>query len=185
MSGKVSASVNISGTSVRNESEALQFLEQSIRERAPEQPVIVFHLGNTAEIAQPLSLLYHGLGVYFAYISTVAGAIEHRTLSENMSQGVWLVHSAFGRGFDLKFPVDALVCVVDSRGTLDLTEANQMVGRSSRSQGVCHGRVWTVTEQAFGHSVSVEQVLRQREVVNDDDGPMILKALLKIWDAGI
>ena len=93
--------------------------------------------------------------------------------------------AAYGRGFDLKFPLDALVCVVDATGKLDLTEANQMVGRSSRSQGVCHGRIWTVTQQAFGPSVSVEQVLRQREVVDDNDGPTILRALLKIWDAGI
>lgn len=49
------------------------------------------------------------------------------------STGIYILPVELGRGFDLKFTKDAFVFVVDRKGTVGLAEAEQMIGRSSRT----------------------------------------------------
>ena len=54
-------------------------------------------------------------------------------MAMSKSSGIYIVPVELGRGFSLKFTRDAYVFVVDTKGTVGRSEAEQMIGRSSRT----------------------------------------------------
>lgn len=99
-------------------------------------------------------------GIFYAKVETVQDALQQRDISSSLTSGVWLVSSDFRRGLDLKLAADSTVLIIDMDRSLNWTDACQMVGRSSRAQGICMGYVWLCGGQEHASSVSITQVLQ-------------------------
>ena len=67
----------------------------------------------------------------------------------------------FCRGFNIKLNMDARVLVLDHGGTLLISEAEQMAGRASRTQGVQHCYVATLSKQ-IGGNLPMRNILTAR-----------------------
>jgi hypothetical protein len=57
-----------------------------------------------------------------------------------------MIDKKFGRGINLKFAVDCEVLVLINQDYIALPLIKQMVGRSSRRQGLCMGTVFAVND---------------------------------------
>lgn len=91
--------------------------------------------------------------------------------------GILIASKEYARGLDLKFGGESsLVMIILTRGQLNYTEYTQMMGRSSRKQGVGKGCVFI--EQSFiGHADSIESYLKSLEVNRIKEGGQNLKRL--------
>lgn len=65
---------------------------------------------------------------------------------KHKSEGIVLIPKKFGRGINLRFEIDALVIVLVNKEYIGFPLVKQMVGRSSRRQGLCYGEVFIRTE---------------------------------------
>ena len=54
-----------------------------------------------------------------------------------------------------------------------------MIGRGNRSRGIATGKVFVVDAENAGQSIPVSQYLDTKESVQEDEGPEVLRAILK------
>ena len=106
--------------------------------------MIVFATSHKPRIEYKLQMKCTEKGASFAKIESISEALCQRDLCKNQTSGVWLVNRSFGRGFDLKLAADSTVMIIDPERDVTLTEASQMVGRSSRSLGIGKGFIWLI-----------------------------------------
>ena len=104
-----------------------------------------------------------------------------QTMLRQVPEGVVLIPKKYGRGINLRFQKDALVIVLVNKEYIGFPLVKQMVGRSSRRQGLCYGEVFITTQFDMADSqVGALEVLKEFE--NDyanDEGLMIVSALFK------
>jgi hypothetical protein len=98
---------------------------------------------------------------------------------KNTKFGAVLIDKKFGRGLNLRFEQDSEVIVLVNKEIIPLQLVIQMVGRSSRRQGCCFGRVFIVTEYDLSNSQdgALEQLTIGQDDLAEDEGQMIVKAL--------
>ena len=80
---------------------------------------------------------------------------------EDQALGVCICARQFCRGFNIKLTMDARVLILDHVGHLLISEAVQMAGRASRTQGVQHCYVATVSKQ-IGGNLPMKNILTAR-----------------------
>jgi hypothetical protein len=76
---------------------------------------------------------------------------QERIIKNTMLGAVMLTKN-FGRGVNLRFAVDSEVLVLVNHDYIGLPLVRQMVGRSSRRQGLCIGRVFIKTDLMLSNS---------------------------------
>ena len=112
-------------------------------------------------------------------INSIEVAKTERYQNLMVSDGCWIVHSEFSRGYDLKFAKDAFVFVVDdNKRSLTDIDARQMIGRSSRSFGLATGHVFLI-DDVYRKGQLLEQKLKGRRIVVSDDRIRICVAAVK------
>ena len=121
-------------------------------------------------------------GINFRRVKNTNEGMTERENAMALNRGLWLLERSFSRGYDLKLNVDSFVIVCDIGQKLDLTEARQMIGRGSRSQQVSNGFVLHIGPIKPLVGVSIVKILQTKEAVDIDDGGLILKAILRLWD---
>ena len=80
---------------------------------------------------------------------------------EDQALGVCICARMFCRGFNIKLNTDARVLILDHVGHLLISEAVQMAGRASRTQGVQHCYVATLSKQ-IGGNLPMRNILTAR-----------------------
>lgn len=108
--------------------------------------------------------------------------IKHvQAMIKNQTKGAVLLGKQFGRGINLRFAVDAEVFVLINKDYIGEPLVHQMVGRSSRRQGLCYGRVFVTTcydELTESQQEGALEFLRTREDdYAGDEGQMIVREL--------
>ena len=73
-------------------------------------------------------------------------------LLKQIPEGVVLIPKKYGRGLNLRFMTDALVIVLINKEYIGFPLVKQMVGRSSRRQGLCYGEVFITTQFDLANS---------------------------------
>lgn len=80
------------------------------------------------------------------YLSGVTKQITDQMTT--MDTGIYLLEKTYSRGLDTKFKVDSTVMIIAEVD--DYSELIQMVGRSSRSRGLCESYLFSVgSENSF------------------------------------
>ena len=97
-----------------------------------------------------------------------------------MQKGAVLLNKTFGRGINLRFSVDSEVLVLVNKDYIPLPLVHQMVGRSSRRQGLCYGAVF-ITTQLEGLEQSQAGAIEHLESREDDyaydEGQIIVREM--------
>lgn len=88
------------------------------------------------------------------------------------SYGVLLLHANDGRGVDARFAKDALVLIVAKVSSHH--ELQQMIGRSSRTRGVCEGVLFVVSEES---AVQIIDRLKRQNVAALQDLERLVNVL--------
>lgn len=92
---------------------------------------------------------------------------------KNQSKGAVLLGKQFGRGVNLRFAVDSLVLVLINKDYIGEPLVHQMIGRSSRRQGLCHGKVFITTEfedLADSQQGALDYLTSREDNYAEDDG---------------
>jgi hypothetical protein len=79
-------------------------------------------------------------------VNSEADITKIQPILKNLSKGAVLLGKQFGRGVNLRFAVDAEVLVLINREYIGEPLVHQMIGRSSRRQGLCYGKVFVTTK---------------------------------------
>ena len=75
-----------------------------------------------------------------------ASAMTVRASCLNRKKAVIRVIKEYGRGYDIKFVSESIVCVFANGSSLTKDEVYQMIGRSSRNQGTYRGAIFMLDE---------------------------------------
>lgn len=119
-----------------------QFVEIA-RSKMNEQPLIIFVEGSTKLLETKLKLVSLEMGIDFKYLESYDEAMEIRREKQDDVRGVYLCHSDFQRGFDMKMAVDAYVMIFATEKGYKMSEIEQMIGRGSRAFGMASGAYFT------------------------------------------
>ena len=93
-----------------------------------------------------------------------------------------MLDRSLARGYDLKLTKDAAVLIFDEDASLCFTEAKQMVGRASRTQGIQHGYA-VIFDHEFPMTGDLREYLVAKEqIAQDDEGPEVMRCLLGVLD---
>ena len=113
-------------------------LEEDILKNYDHKPMVVIHdLENEQEVASMIK------GCKLRYAAGCSSEVLEQV--KQWEYGVLLLKASEGRGVDCRFRKDALVLIVAEVDSYH--ELQQMVGRSSRSRGICEGVLYNVGEQ--------------------------------------
>ena len=114
-------------------------------------------------------------------VNSEADIIKVQPIIKNLSKGAVLLGKQFGRGVNLRFAVDAEVLVLINKDYIGEPLVHQMIGRSSRRQGLCYGRVFVTTsydDLTESQQEGALEFLRTREDdYAGDEGQMIVREL--------
>ena len=105
-------------------------------------PFIVFMAVADHDLEKKLESLCKEFNGPFKVIDTDSQAAIDQFTYSNTVKGVFVLKREFGRGLDWKLGKDAEVLILGNDNTLTSSEAIQMVGRSSRSQGKGKGGLY-------------------------------------------
>ena len=73
-------------------------------------------------------------------------AMTVRSSCLNRKKAVIRVIKDYGRGYDIKFVAESIVCVFANGSSLTKDDLYQMIGRSSRNQGTYRGAIFMLDE---------------------------------------
>jgi hypothetical protein len=77
-------------------------------------------------------------------------AMTVRASCLTMKKAVIRTLRSYGRGYDVKFLSESIVCVFTNGSTLTKDELYQMIGRSSRNQGTFRGAIFMLDNNFVG-----------------------------------
>jgi hypothetical protein len=113
-------------------------------------------------------------------VNSEADIIKVQPIIKNLSKGAVLLGKQFGRGVNLRFAVDAEVLVLINKDYIGEPLVHQMIGRSSRRQGLCHGKVFITTEfedLQDSQTGALDFLTSREDNYAEDDGQMIVREL--------
>ena len=117
----------------------LAMIEEDISKTYDHKPVVVVH--NSEQEAFLVQLCKKQKWKFAEGVSQeVLSAIRH------WDYGVLLIKAKEGRGVDTRFKKDALVLIASE--VCSYLELQQMIGRSSRTRGVCEGVLYNIGEES-------------------------------------
>ena len=113
-------------------------------DKAKDQPVLIF-CGDTdlKKIINDVDKIVDALKVNYGRINKDRAAMEMRATNINRTNGIYVLHRKYARGFDMKLAKDAFVMILSIEKNLPWSVVNQMVGRGCRSFGVADGCYYT------------------------------------------
>ena len=81
--------------------------------------------------------------------------------------------TGFGRGTDFRFAKPALVLILNYDFNFRASNVVQMVGRSSRTQGIQTGHVFCNAQTILKPEVGIEHLVAREKQIGADLGPNI------------
>ena len=84
--------------------------------------------------------------ITFLKVDTPDTAMSVRASCLSMKKAVIRTIRDYGRGYDIKFVAESIVCVFANGSNLTKDEVYQMIGRSSRNQGTYRGAIFMLDE---------------------------------------
>ena len=142
-----------------------------------EHPFIVFMAKYDEELIASLETVCKEREMPFVQVVEDEDAIMQRQLYNSVRTGVFILHRAYGRSYDLKLGTEALVLILANDSSISYVEAIQMVGRGCRSQGQGKGILFLKGDPKTGKDGWL--YLRVRNKGHRDPGGQTLRFLFQ------
>ena len=146
----------------KDEDELYFELSKTIRHHCDSKPIIVF--ANKPKQFDAVKKFCHDFKIQRVVVRSDEDLQSARALMSQMTAGVLIVSSDYGRGADLRFACDSHVIVPYQLATM--SELHQLTGRSSRTGGQAYGTLIYQTRQLDAEAI--ERCLSANDAANID-----------------
>ena len=159
----------------RTKHQALQSMLDKVRERMEKEPLLVFIEGDDQESIDSLEdmMKMHGGVIPFNKVLLRQDADMVHANAPEIDKGVFFMKTGFGRGTDFRFAKPALVLILNYEFVFRASNVVQMVGRSSRTQGIQTGHVFCNASTILKPEVGIEHLVAREKQIGADLGPNI------------
>ena len=117
-----------------------------INEIGQKPPLLVFIEDETEDIDTKLRKIVEKASISYQKVDDVETAMTAKASLINESKCVVRVTRRYARGYDIRFRCDSTVVIIGNGNRIDLSEIQQMVGRSSRTQNEMSGVMIIIDE---------------------------------------
>ena len=128
------------------------------------------------------ALVFELSSVKFYRIETPNEAETVHRQAPDLNSGVFYMKSGMGRGVDFRFAIPAYVLILNYDHVYRSSNITQMVGRSSREQGIQSGHVFCNNKVVLAEEPGMGYLEDKEKKVNADMGPNIAQALVRTWN---
>ena len=159
----------------RNKHLALQSMLDEVKLRMEREPLLVFVANDDEQSVEALEAMmseYSGV-IPFNKVLTRGNADMVHANAPSCDKGVFFMKTGFGRGTDFRFAKPAFVLILDYDDFFRASNVVQMVGRSSRTQGIQSGQVFCNAATIMRAEVDIEHLLSKEKQLGSDLGPNI------------
>ena len=119
----------------------------------------------------------------FNKVLTEKHANEVKLNEANITRGVFFMKENLGRGVDFRFAQDGYSMMLNYDHYYSASNVTQMVGRSTRTQGLQAGHAFCNDSVCLDPEPGFEYLKGREKKINHDNGPKYAKLLTKNWDA--
>ena len=119
----------------------------------------------------------------FNKVLTEKHANEVKLNEANITRGVFFMKENLGRGVDFRFAQDGYSMMLNYDHYYSASNVTQMVGRSTRTQGLQAGHAFCNDSVCLDPEPGFEYLKGREKKINHDNGPKYAKLLTKYWDA--
>ena len=139
------------------------------------EPLLVFIANDdqqSVDALEDMMSMFNGV-IPFNKVLTRGNADMVHVNAPSADKGVFFLKSVFGRGTDFRFAKPAFVLILDYDDFFRASNVVQMVGRSSRTQGIQSGHVFCNAATIMKTEVGMEYLLTKEKQLGSDLGPNI------------
>lgn len=111
----------------------------------------------------------------YVTIRQCKGDLQHK------SEGVLFMDGELGRGISVKMKNDAIVFIIDTKGSFGESQVRQMTGRGSRSFGKCTGYYYQINKLTLSESALKLNLANKDKRSFPAGAPTILTCALKVF----
>ena len=123
---------------------------------------------------------YHA-SVKFHKVVTENDARAVKRDEQKITRGVFYMHEDLSRGVDFRFQVDGYSMMLNYDHHYSASNVTQMVGRSTRKQGLQAGHAFCNDTVVADEEPGFEYLQGREKKINQDNGPKYAKLLTKYW----